>query len=285
MTAISAKCGNMMSAQRAEDLLAEYKLHLDREGIDDRKAVAALRIDNGFVVVQGKEQARFVTERDMSLKHPALYESLTGARVAAVFAQPKYCIVAAECGKPVPPILDDMAQIVGPKARICEATDTKEIVRILKKDNACLIRGREQGLSGALCIGSTLDQAFAALLILEKTAQALIEGEYIGGARPLGGVLARLMHKVYDSQYAKKDEQSVSQTARDIPRVIPEEELALRREIIACGVRLNEENLVQYTWGNISARLDERYMLITPTGMIYTRLEPYDIVRVDMGTL
>ena len=48
--------------------------------------------------------------------------------------------------------------------------------------------------------------------------------------------------------------------------------------LVACG-------LVQGTWGNISVRLDDRYMLATPSGLDYSRLAPEDMVKVDIETL
>ena len=42
---------------------------------------------------------------------------------------------------------------------------------------------------------------------------------------------------------------------------------------------------MQGTWGNISVRLDDRYMLVTPSGLDYERLSPYEIVRVEIAAL
>ncbi len=58
-------------------------------------------------------------------------------------------------------------------------------------------------------------------------------------------------------------------------------ELALRKEIIAACLRMNEIGINQGTSGNISARWKEG-MLITPSGMPYEETEPADIVHMDM---
>ena len=43
-------------------------------------------------------------------------------------------------------------------------------------------------------------------------------------------------------------------------------------EILAkFGKKLVETDLVQGTWGNLSLRLDEKYMMVTPSGLDYTR--------------
>ena len=58
-------------------------------------------------------------------------------------------------------------------------------------------------------------------------------------------------------------------------------ELALRQEIIAACLRMNEIGINQGTSGNISARWEDG-MLITPSGMPYEETEPEDIVFMNM---
>ncbi len=57
-------------------------------------------------------------------------------------------------------------------------------------------------------------------------------------------------------------------------------EAELREEIIKYGRKLVECRLIQGTWGNISARLDNTSFLITPSGVDYERIRPEDIVKV-----
>lgn len=59
----------------------------------------------------------------------------------------------------------------------------------------------------------------------------------------------------------------------------------LREAIVACGRMLVETGLVQGTWGNIAVRLDERHMLVTPSGLDYLALTADDIVKMDLQTL
>lgn len=63
------------------------------------------------------------------------------------------------------------------------------------------------------------------------------------------------------------------------------DEKYLREALVRCGKALVEKGLVQGTWGNISVRLDEKYMLTTPSGLDYMRLTPDDMVKVDIDTL
>ncbi|MGN0709877.1 MAG: class II aldolase/adducin family protein [Anaerovoracaceae bacterium] len=58
------------------------------------------------------------------------------------------------------------------------------------------------------------------------------------------------------------------------------------RELMAeYGRKLAETGLVQGTWGNISVRLDDRFMLCTPSGTDYARTMPEDMVKVDIELL
>ena len=63
------------------------------------------------------------------------------------------------------------------------------------------------------------------------------------------------------------------------------QEQKLREALVCYGVKLVEEGLVQGTWGNISVRLDDRHMLVTPSGLDYLRLTPADMVKVNIETL
>ncbi len=59
----------------------------------------------------------------------------------------------------------------------------------------------------------------------------------------------------------------------------------LREQLVTYGKKLVETGLVQGTWGNLSLRLDEKYMLVTPSGLDYTRLTAADMVKVCIDTL
>jgi L-fuculose-phosphate aldolase len=60
---------------------------------------------------------------------------------------------------------------------------------------------------------------------------------------------------------------------------------AAKAEVINAGRCLVEQGLVSRTWGNVSCRIDERRMVITPSGIDYGRLTPSEIVVTDIETL
>ena len=57
-----------------------------------------------------------------------------------------------------------------------------------------------------------------------------------------------------------------------------------RRDLVSAGHRLLADGLVARTWGNLSVRLDERSMLVTPSGISYPDLTEKMIVRVDLDS-
>ena len=58
-------------------------------------------------------------------------------------------------------------------------------------------------------------------------------------------------------------------------------ETELRQEVLRIGRLLHEKNFVAATDGNISARMDNNSILVTPTGMSKGMLRPEDLLLVD----
>lgn len=248
-------------------------------------SVIAKRDGEAFEICENGTESRKITAVGLKQAHLLISEIFArrGNINAVIFACPPFCARCAEQMAQFRPGLDDMAQIVGTKAVTFERSETEKILRALKKYNACLIRSAEH--SGVIAVGRSLENALAAVMIMEKSAQIDTESKYIGTVRPVPGFMAFVMHVLYNVDYGKREERRKVQTEEDLHRSIPEDEMALRRTIIEYGIKLSDENLVQGTWGNISVRLDDRYMLVTPSGLAYSGLDPLDIVRVDINTL
>ena len=109
----------------------------------------------------------------------------------------------AAAHREVPPILDDMAQIIGPTVRVADYAlpstkkITKKTVRALKGRNAALMANH-----GAVCVGRDLDEAFVVCQVLEKACKAFIEAEFLGGAKGINKFEAHLMHQLYIRKYS-----------------------------------------------------------------------------------
>lgn len=57
-----------------------------------------------------------------------------------------------------------------------------------------------------------------------------------------------------------------------------------RRAVVEAGRRLLAEGLVARTWGNVSVRVDDRTMAVTPSGIPYPDLTDDMVVLVDLET-
>lgn len=111
----------------------------------------------------------------------------------------------AAARREIPPILDDMAQIIGPSVRVADYAlpSTKKLIRVtvraLAGRNAALLANH-----GAVCVGRDMEEAFVACEILEKSCRAFIEAEFLGGAVPINRIEARIMHEYYLRKYSRQ---------------------------------------------------------------------------------
>jgi L-fuculose-phosphate aldolase len=110
----------------------------------------------------------------------------------------------AAARREVPPVLDDLAQIIGPSVRVADYAlpSTNKMMRAVVK----ALKGRYAALianHGAVCVGRDLDEAFVACQVLEKGCKAFIEAEFLGGAKSISKFESWIMHKVYLQKYSK----------------------------------------------------------------------------------
>lgn len=100
--------------------------------------------------------------------------------------------------KPLYPMLDDFAQIVGVDMK-ADNDSAKKRARLLKHANAVFIKG-----VGALCTGPTSDDAQAVSMIVEKNCKAYIGARLHGKVKPINRFESRLMRMVYKMKYSKQ---------------------------------------------------------------------------------
>lgn len=58
----------------------------------------------------------------------------------------------------------------------------------------------------------------------------------------------------------------------------------IQKEVCDTAKAMEASGLTTGTWGNISGRIDDTYMVITPSGMDYSKLHPDQMVIVNMKT-
>lgn len=111
----------------------------------------------------------------------------------------------AAARREVPPILDDLAQIVGPTLRVADYSlpGTRKMARSVLK----ALGGRTAALManhGAVATGRDADEAVLCAQIVEKGCRAFIEAEFLGGAKTIPRFEAAVMHQVYLRKYSRQ---------------------------------------------------------------------------------
>ena len=249
------------------------------------------------------EDIQDITDHDQAQLPAAAALMRSKSLTAMILCEPPYTKICIDSRHEIPAVLDDMAQIVGPVVSIVEP-DEKQIEKALLRstsvmvENSCLIAG-----------GRNLYEAYVALQIIEKSAETVLKAQVIGGVRRIDPRISRFMHYRYQHSYSKaeKELQDAEENAQTADQELQEEQITdnaaeagisaehagewsehereLREQLVRYGNMLVSTGLVQGTWGNLSVMLDRENMLCTPSGLDYSRLEPEDMVRVNIRTL
>lgn len=109
---------------------------------------------------------------------------------------------ASQVKEEIPPILDDQAQLLGVTVRLASAT--QHITKALKQRFAANVMSGE-----SFCIGNTLEDAYVAAQLLEKTSKVFVEAKVLGGAKPINKIEAWFMQQYYLLKYSKEAEKNV----------------------------------------------------------------------------
>ena len=157
-------------------------------------------------------------------------------------------------------------------------------------------------------------EAFVALTVLEKAAEIQIKSKGLGGVKPMSPSHCRSLQRQYARKYSKPGRERRAQelaggaagvdnaaldpgspgAAAGVDNAAPGlsaaadtliKELKERAALVEYGQKLVEKNLVQGTWGNISIRINDELMLVTPTGLDYDSAGPEDMVAVNIPKL
>ncbi|HKK96043.1 MAG TPA: class II aldolase/adducin family protein [Anaerovoracaceae bacterium] len=244
----------------------------------------------GFMAVKLHEGAYLLTKSGMNLSEMAendinglnmdegkigrLLKSRTEIN-AIIFIRSNNAIELSKVKDSIKPSLDDLAQIIGVDAKVAKSFDDDDINYALKNRNGCYIKNE-----GLFAMGRSLEEAFAATRILEKSAYVELMSDKVGEIKPIKKFDCSRMNKFYRTSYSQVNRESDFETV-----TFDEKEKALREDIVECGVKMADEGLVQGTWGNISIRLDDKSILVTPSGMDYHSLGVNDIVRLNIDTM
>lgn len=104
---------------------------------------------------------------------------------------------ASQVTETIPPILDDQAQLLGVNIKIAK-NPIDAVFKIFGRYTVIIENGQ------SICIGSSLEDAFVAAQLLEKTSKAWVLGKYLGGAKAINIIEAWAMQQFYLLKYSKE---------------------------------------------------------------------------------
>ncbi|MEA4884688.1 MAG: class II aldolase/adducin family protein [Clostridia bacterium] len=122
-----------------------------------------------------------------------------------IHSHSRFACTVASARKPIPAILDDLAQLVGGPVPIAPYAlpGTQELVdscaSALGASNAVLLANH-----GAVCLGRTAKEAFTTCEIVEKGAFAYLLSQLIGGAVPLSDEHVATMRDFFVNKYGQR---------------------------------------------------------------------------------
>ena len=194
---------------------------------------------------------------------------------AIIFGCTPDAVKASELGTDIPSALEDLAMLTGPALHIIPDTSPASILSALENANVCLIKG-----VGIIAACNNFKKAVASVLIAQKACEAAICGELIGGTVALSADDAESFRQSFLNDYTKRNEEE------SVPYVgFDEDEFALRSSLIDYGKDLLRHDLSYGSWGNLSIKLNDDEMLITPSSMDYFEIKIEDIVKINIHSL
>jgi ribulose-5-phosphate 4-epimerase/fuculose-1-phosphate aldolase len=184
-------------------------------------------------------------------------------------------VAVSEKADAIPVALEDLARLTGSELKVIPDASASSILSALKDSSVCLIKG-----TGAIAVGTNCRKAVAGAQIVEKACEAEIHGDVLGGTVPIEKALADELRKDFVSDYINRNESTNVEYVK-----YDEEEFAVRGSLIDYGKELVKRDLSYGSWGNLSVRLNDDEMLITPSSMDYFDIKIEDIVKVNIHTL
>lgn len=194
---------------------------------------------------------------------------------AILFGCTADAVAVSENAEVIPVTLEDLARLTGSELKVIPDASVANILAALKDSSVCLIKG-----TGAIAVGSNSRKAVAGIQIVEKACEAEVHGKILGGTVPIEKALADGFRKDFLSDYINRNEEPFAEYFK-----YDEEEFAVRSSLIEHGKDLVKRDLSYGSWGNLSVRLNDDEMLITPSSMDYFDIKIEDIVKVNIHTL
>ena len=161
--------------------------------------IAIRQPNNQYLLTDASKALSEIKENDIQLLSDAtsifsqLFSKRKNINVILITKQ-EY---ASQVKEEIPPILDDQAQLLGVTIRV--AKNDAAILHSINNRFASILPDQQ-----SICIGATLEDAFVAAQLLEKTSKAFVEAKVLGGAKSINKIEAWLMQKFYQFKYSKE---------------------------------------------------------------------------------
>lgn len=192
--------------------MLKYAAELDANGLVRIGDTISVKTDAGMYITSETKPMSELTEADVIFvdkkgtltENQALHLAIYAGRAdvsSIVVNHAPYCVGVAKYVKKLPAVLDDMAQIIGPSAKVSPSAKATDILHTLNGRNACLIKN-----GGVVSTGRTPDEAYTGSMVLEKGAVAYVGSTVLGNSVKIGLFDALLMRFVYKTKYSKKDQ-------------------------------------------------------------------------------
>ena len=144
---------------------------------------------------------------DAALLHSMIYQKRADVNAVLHSTEPA-TVAVSKIGATIRPFLDDFAQITGVSLKTAgfdygsPRQSAKKVVKKLRGRNAVMLKN-----SGALCVGSSEDDAQAVKLVTEKGCMAYVAADLYGKEdERINFAESLLMRVIYKTKYSKKAE-------------------------------------------------------------------------------
>ncbi len=165
----------------------------------------AIRVDEGGYTFASNTTGWPSIKAEEILHHKnenSVYQNLFNARKKTHVILKTRQQFASQVKEEIPPILDDQAQLLGVSVRVANAEQN-----IAKALNHRFAANVIDGTS--ICIGNTLEDAYVAAQLLEKTSKVFVEAKALGGAKSINKIEAWFMQQYFLLKYSKEAEKNV----------------------------------------------------------------------------
>lgn len=160
-------------------------------------AGSSQRTENGFSLLTAHTTDGAEDDVRETQIHRAIYNARPDINYI-VHDTDSYAVQCATGKKPLKPLIDDFAQLVGTNLKIARDYD-KDIAKKVKGRNAVLVNGK-----GAYCFAATESDAQAVEMVLNKGCKTNYEASLLGKPKVIGAVDALLMRIIYLKKYSKQ---------------------------------------------------------------------------------